>query len=148
MKSKVRLWLLLLPAALAVVVGWWVLITPRPPDFTRRGFTSVRAVFSRQGTEPLATSSNDPGVVGGLATALRSGHSTSECKCGVIGRLMFDEPDGTTEEVGFVPAHGEGTIEFRWRDERFVLAAEPFLKAAEPLGIPSDRWQKRPNEYR
>lgn len=147
MKSKVRLWLLFIPAALAVVVGWWLLVTPRPPDFTRRGFTSVRAIFSRD-TAPLAASSNDPGVLGGMATALRSGRSTGECKCGEIVRVTFDGPDGTTEELGFVPAHEDGTIEFRWHGERFVLDASPFLKAVEPLGIPPDRWSKRSNEYR
>lgn len=146
MPSKARLWLLV-PAALAVVVGWWALVTPRPPDFTRRGFTSVRAVFPGR-TATLATSSDAPGVVGGLATALRAGRSTGECKCGVIGRVVFDAPDGTTEELGFVPAHTDGTVEFRWRDERFVLDAGVWLKAVEPLGIPPDRWRKRPDEYR
>src|SRR5262249_46607752 len=91
---------------------------------------------------PIDASSADAGVVAELAELLRSGTSVLVCRCAALGNLEFHRPDGTAERVLIMPAHDEGSVEFRFGKGRFRVSRERFLQVVSPLGIPEAHWYR------
>jgi hypothetical protein len=138
-------------------VGMWSILPPSPPDFSNQGFVSVHAHLHGNADKyspeeqvqlagamtivpPADGSSADPTVVGELAEVLRSGRSVLVCRCAALGSLEFRRADGTAEQVLVMPAHDEGSVEFRFGMGRFRVSREWFLKVISPLGVPAARW--------
>lgn len=143
MNAKVRY---LIVVAAAVFGGVWLLSAPRlspPPDFTDQGFTSVRVELKCPGSEEskVSASSDDPALVAELVALLRSGQPVVVCRCAALGTLEFRRPDGTSERVLIMPAHGDNAVEVRVPARgRYRLDRERFLQLTGPLGIPAARW--------
>lgn len=148
MNAKLRLWHVVAIVA-GVLGGAWLLLPPVPPpapDFTAQGFTSVRVTMQGHGDviPEVAASSNDPAVIAGLAEIMRSGQSVPVCRCGWLGSLEFQRPDGTAERVLLMPPHHAESVEFRAGAGRYRVNRKQFLRIVEPLGIPASRWYDWP----
>jgi hypothetical protein len=147
--AKVRLWHLVAIAA-GVAGGSWLFLPPAPPpppDFTGEGFTSVRVEMRGRadGVPAVNVSSADSTVVAGLAELLRSGRAVVVCRCAALGSLEFRRPDGTAERVLLMPAHDDGSVEFRAGKGRYRVGRERFLRVVGPLGVPAARWYGWPD---
>jgi len=143
MAVRIRPWHAL-GAALALVAvtaaAVMFVVNSRPPNYTTRGFTSLRCVFPNHDKPPLEAMSGDAALVAAVAEALRAGWEAGDCKCAGIAQLEFRHPDGTTAEVSFVPAHDLGTVEFRTGGRRYRTRSAAFLRVVEPLGMTPERW--------
>jgi hypothetical protein len=53
-------------------------------------------------------------------------------------------PDRRTETVLLMPAHDDGSIEFRYGPGRFRVPRESFLVVVRPLGKPDAQWSSWP----
>jgi hypothetical protein len=147
--AKVRCWHLFLIAAGVSAVAWELSPTspPPPPDFTGQGFTSVRVEMRGiiDHAPAVSASTDEPAVVAELAALLRTGRSVVVCRCGALGTLEFRRPDGTSEQVLLMPAHDNGSVEFRVMERgRYRVDREAFLRAVAPLGVPVSRWYRSP----
>jgi len=147
--AKVRVWHL---APIVAGVTAWLFLqlppgSPPPPDFTDQAFTSVRVELRGLGCDDsgLSVASNDRAVCAGLAEVLRSGQPVVVCRCATLGSLEFRRPDGSAERVLLMPAHDDGSVEFRFGQGRYRVNRERFLGAVVPLGVPAARWYKFPD---
>ncbi len=146
MHAKIRFWHVL-AIAIATVIGYWTYSgLPSPPDFTQAGFTSVHVEFPGkiEFFPAVSASSSDPALVTELTKLLRTGKSVVVCRCGYIGKLEFRRPDGSTEVLNLVPAHDDGSVEFRHRPGRYRVNRVEFLRIVAPLGVPDERWIRFP----
>lgn len=149
MKVKVRWWHLLFITA-GVFAGAWALLPigpASPPDFTGQGFTSVHVEMRGivEHAPAVSVSSEDSALIEELASLLRTGRPVVVCRCATLGTLEFRRPDGTLERVFLMPAHDDGSVEFRVMGRgRYRVDREAFLRAVSTLGVPVTRWYQSP----
>jgi hypothetical protein len=146
MHAKIRFWHFL-AIAIATAIGYWTYSgLPSPPDFTQAGFTSIHVEFPGKidFIPTLSASSSDPALIADLTALLRTGNSVMVCRCGSIGKLEFRRPDGSSEVLNLVPAHDDGSVEFRYRPGRYRVNRKEFLRIIAPLSVPDERWIRFP----
>ncbi|MBX3397898.1 MAG: hypothetical protein KF873_04085 [Gemmataceae bacterium] len=147
MHAKIRLWHVLAIAILTAIGYWTYSGLPSPPDYTQEGFTSIHVVFPGkiEFIPTVTATSSDPTLIAELTNLLRTGKSVMVCRCGYIGNLEFRRPDGSTEVLNLVPAHDDGSVEYRNRPGRFRVNRKEFLRIVKPLGVPEERWIRFPD---
>jgi len=134
-RTLVRACAAVLLLVLLVTVGGWLYL--RHPRFSGKEPTSIIifAQVTNTGVVLIDTAITNRESCSTIFEMLRQATWGLDEKCEAIGRVTIHYAEGTKDELGFLPSHGEDRFEFRHRWLKYNVARQKLYQVLGSAGV-------------